>query len=121
MRLVAGGNVKAIMAEEALVDLTETAGSAARSRKWRESLAWVLAEAPVTKRQQADIFLYTTAAFARTAGYGRAVVRIARRALVEGQPGLPACLFFPAFHLLPSRVLTRLARAVPASNRSQLW
>jgi glycosyltransferase involved in cell wall biosynthesis len=117
LRVVAERNPKVIMVEEPLVDVTQTEGSASRSTKWRESLAWVSSSRFLTERQRADLLLCTTAAFARAAGDRRAVARIARRAFVEGRPGLPACLFFVAFQLLPPQTLTRLARTVPFLTR----
>lgn len=119
LRLVAERNPKVIMVAEPLVDVTQTVGSASRSTKWRESLAWVSSSPFLTARQRADLLLCTTAAFARAAGDWRAAARIARHAFVEGHPGLPACLFFVAFQLMPVRMLTRLARAVPTSRRSR--
>jgi hypothetical protein len=113
LRLVAERNPKVVMVPEPLVDVTQTSGSASRSTKWRESLAWVTSSRFLTERQRADLLLCTTAAFARAAGDRRAVARIARRALAQGRPGLPACLFFVGFQLFPPRVLSRLARAVP--------
>lgn len=115
LRLVAEHNARVIMADGALVKVTETAGSASRSTKWRESLRWVLASQFLTRRQRADILLCTTAAYAKAAGDRRAVAGIARRAILQGPPGLPACLFFVAFQLLPAQTLTRLARSIPAS------
>jgi hypothetical protein len=117
LRLVAARNPKVIMIAEPLVDVTQTVGSASRSTKWRESLDWVSSSPFLTKRQRADLLLCTTAAFARAAGDRRAVARIARHAVVKGRPGLPACLFFVAFQLMPPRMLTRLARAVPVFTR----
>lgn len=117
LRLVAEGNANVTMVEAPLVNVTETTGSASRSTKWRESLAWVLPSRSLTNRQRADLLLCTTAAFARAAGDRRAAARIARSAFVAGPPGLPACLFFAAFQIFPPRVLTRLARALPVSVR----
>jgi hypothetical protein len=119
LRLVAERNPKVIMIAEPLVDVTQTVGSASRSTKWRESLAWVSSSPFLTARQRADLLLCTTAAFARAAGDRRAAARIARHAVVEGRPGLPAFLFFVAFQLLPPGMLTRLARAVPTPRRSR--
>lgn len=118
MRLVAERDAKVIMVAEPLVNVTQTLGSASRSTKWRESLAWVSSSRFLSERQRADLLLCTTAAFARAARDRRAVVRIARRAFAEGRPGLPACLFFVAFQLLPPPTLSRLARALPVSTRS---
>jgi glycosyltransferase involved in cell wall biosynthesis len=117
LRLVAARDPEVIMLPEPLVDVTQTVGSASRSTKWRESLAWVSSSRLLTERQRADLLLCTTAAFARAAGDWRAAARIARRAFARGRPGLPACLFFVAFQLLPPRTLTRLARTVPFSTR----
>lgn len=118
LRLVAERNAKVIMAAEPLVDVTETVGSASRSTKWRESLAWVSSTRFLTERQRADLLLCTTAAFARAAGDRRAAAQVARRAFVDGHPGLPACLFFVAFQLMPPRLLRRLARAVATARRA---
>lgn len=118
LRLVAERNAKVIMAAEPLVDVTETVGSASRSIKWRESLAWVSSTRFLTERQRADLLLCTTAAFARAAGDRRAAAQVARRAFVDGHPGLPACLFFVAFQLMPPRLLRRLARAVATARRA---
>lgn len=118
LRLVAERNAKVIMAAEPLVNVTETAGSSSRSTKWRESLAWVSSTRLLTDRQRADLLLCTTAAFARAAGDRRASVRVARRAFVDGHPGLPACLFFVVFQLMPPRLLKRLARAVATWRQS---
>lgn len=117
LRLVAERNAKVIMAAEPLVDVTETAGSASRSTKWRESLAWVSSTRFLTERQRSDLLLCTTAAFARAAGDRRAAARVARRAFADGHPGLPACLFFVAFQLMPPNLLKRVARAVATSWR----
>ncbi len=118
LRLVAEHDPTVIMLPQPLVDVTETVGSASRSTKWRESLAWISSSRYLTKRQRGDLLLCTTAAFARAADDKRAVARIARHAFAEGQPGLPAFLFFVAFQLFPPRTLKRLARAVPLSMRS---
>lgn len=117
LRLIAERNPKVIMLAEPLVDVVATVGSASRSTKWRESLAWVSSSQFLTERQRADLLLCTTGAFARAAGDRRASARIAKRAFTEGRPGLPAVLFFVAFQLIPPRMLTRLAHAV-RSRRS---
>lgn len=117
LRIVAERDVRVVMTSEPLVDVTETAGSASRSTKWRESLAWVSSTRLLTERQRSDVLLCTTAAFARAAGDRRAAARVARRAFANGHPGLPACLFFVAFQLGPPHLLKRLARAVATSRR----
>lgn len=115
LRLVGDRHAKVIMAEEPLVNVTETPGSASRSTKWRESLAWVMASETLSRRQKADVLLCTTAAYARAARDRRAAAQIAKCALAAGPPGLPACLFFMAFQIASPRMLTRLARALPGS------
>jgi hypothetical protein len=118
LRIAAEHDAKVIMASDPLVDVTETDGSSSRSTKWRESLAWVSSTPLLTERQRSDLLLCTTAAFARAAGDWRAAAQVARRAFADGHPGLPACLFFVAFQIMPPRVLKRLARAIATARRS---